>query len=107
MRKAVEGRRGVADYEFRVAQVEGVLRGMRASLDNAQMATLLNNLAVWSFIERVKGTPGDYHFAIPQLVRFCQEVGIDQLITNADTQCLKHPLTFEPVEKDGASASGT
>jgi hypothetical protein len=105
MQKAIESSRGVADFEFRPTDVETVLHGMKVSLSNAEMATLLNNLVVGSFIERVKGTPGDYHFAIPQLVRFCQEAGIDQLIETADSQAQKQSLTFEPVAAEGASAS--
>lgn len=108
MKKAVESKRGVADYEFRPSDVETVLHSMNASLSNTGMATLLNNLVVGSFIERVKGTPGDYHFAIPQLVRFCQEVGIDQLIETADLQRPAESLIFDPnAEKsEGAGASG-
>lgn len=105
MKRAVESNRGAADFEFRTSDVENVLRDMHVSLSNAETATLLNNLVVGSFIERIKGTPGDYHFAIPQLVRFCQEVGIDHLMDTADSLAHSQGLTYEPVER-GASASG-
>jgi len=78
---------------------------MNLRLNNAENATLLNNLVVGSFIELVRGTPGDYRFSIPQLVRFCLEVGIDHLIASADAQAQNQPLTFEPSESEGIDVS--
>jgi len=105
MKRAVASNSGATDYEFRAADVESVLQSMSVSLSNAKMATLLHNLEVGSFIERVKGTQGDYHFAIPQLVRFCQEAGIDHLIETADAQAQGQPLTFDPPEGAQSSAA--
>jgi hypothetical protein len=65
-------------------------------LSNAEMATLLTNLVVGSFIERAKGAPGQYHFANPQLVRFCQEIGFDNLIKNVPVKGSGEALTFDP-----------
>lgn len=83
MQRAVAGRRGVADFEFRISDAERALDSVRLSLSNAEMATVLNNLVVGSFIERVAGSPGQYRFAIPQLVRFCQAVDLNELLSNA------------------------
>jgi hypothetical protein len=83
MQRAVEGRRSVAEFEFRISDAERALERVHQSLTNAEMATVLNNLVVGSFIERVAGAPGQYRFAIPQLVRFCQAVDLDELLANA------------------------
>jgi Cdc6-like AAA superfamily ATPase len=96
MKRAVECGRDVASYEFRVADVTDVLNGMKVPLSNAEMATLLTNLVVGSFIERAKGAPGQYHFANPQLVRFCQEIGFDNLIKNVPVKGSGEALTFDP-----------
>jgi hypothetical protein len=83
MQRAVAGQRGVAEFEFRIADAERALESVHQSLNNAEMATVLNNLVVGSFIERVTGAPGHYRFAIPQLVRFCQAVDLNELLANA------------------------
>ena len=83
MQRAVAGRQGVADFEFRISDAERALDGVQLALSNAEMATVLNNLVVGSFIERVAGAPGQYRFAIPQLVRFCQAVDLKELLSNA------------------------
>ncbi len=98
MKRAVECRKDVASYEFRVSDVTDILNGMKTPMGNAEMATLLNNLIVGSFIERVRGAPGQYHFANPQLVRFCQEIGFDQLVENAALQGMGAALTVDPGE---------
>jgi hypothetical protein len=83
MQRAVAGRQSVAEFEFRIADAERALDGVNQSLTTAEMATVLNNLVVGSFIERVAGAPGQYRFAIPQLVRFCQAVDLNELLSNA------------------------
>ena len=83
MQRAVADHRSVADFEFKIADAERALDEVHQSLNNAEMATVLNNLVVGSFIERVAGAPGRYRFAIPQLVRFCQAVDLKELLSNA------------------------
>jgi hypothetical protein len=105
MKRAIESGRDVVNYEFRVSDVTEVLNAMKVPLSNAQMATLLTNLVVGSFIERVKGAPGQYHFANPQLVRFCQDIGFDHLIDNVGGQVSGEALTFDPGEMERFNAS--
>jgi hypothetical protein len=64
------------------------------------MVTLLNNLVVGSFIERPTGAPGRFRFAVPQLVRYCHAVGLDQMLTSALSQTRAGKVSFDTLSVD-------
>jgi hypothetical protein len=100
MKRATDGS---AYFEFKSVDADEALAAMHLRLGNAERATLLNNLVVGSFIERVDGTPGRYRFAVPQLVRYCHSVNLDQLLASALAEARGLPvaeaLAFEPAEQ--------
>ena len=100
MQRAVSSGQGVAEFEFRISDAEQALSQVQQSLNNAEMATVLNNLVVGSFVERVTGAPGKYRFAIPQLVRFCQAVDLNDLLANALTRLGTGRPTIDTLVED-------
>jgi hypothetical protein len=93
---------GSAHFEFRASDADEALANLGLRVGNAELSTLLNNLVVGSFIERVGGAPGQYRFAVPQLVRYCHNVNLDQLLSKAlaDTRVIgvAEALTLERPE---------
>ena len=91
-----------AMFEFKASDAYEALAGSGLRLGNAGLATLLNNLVYGSFIERVQGAPGHYRFAVPQLVRYCKAVNLEELLERAVAEMGPEPsaeaLAFEPPE---------
>src|SRR5262249_35088382 len=65
MKRSIAGSQGAALFEFKEDDADDAMVRLGLKLDNAEMATLLNNLVVGSFVERVTGAPGRYRFAVP------------------------------------------
>jgi hypothetical protein len=103
MKKLLAGTEGSAHFEFRVKDAEEGLAAAGISLSNAEMATLLHNLVVGSIIERVSGVPGHFHFAVPQLVRYCKLVGVDELLANAMRLAQQEPPSLDALSVDPGS----
>ena len=99
MKRATDGS---AFFEFKLADADEALSVMDLRVGNAEISTLLSNLVVGSFIERVDGTPGRYRFVVPQLVRYCHSVSLDQLLAEALAEArgvaIVDALAFEPPE---------
>ena len=105
MKRSVAGTHGAAFFEFREADADEALATLGLTLNNAEMASLLNNLVVGSFIERVMGAPGLYRFAVPQLVRYCESANIDHLLAKVMSQLKRDlvvtdALTADPLERE-------
>jgi hypothetical protein len=109
MKKAALSQSGVAQFEFRYSDVQQILAEYGYSLSNSEVAILVNNLAVGSFIERVRGggAPGLYQFATPQLVRFCESVGFETLIAKAKSKLGSQPPTLEAISREPAPDAGS
>jgi Cdc6-like AAA superfamily ATPase len=99
MKQAVQRRRD-GDFKFKFKEVEEVLRRLQFPLSNAQTAILLNNLVVGSVIQKVAGSPGEYQFVVPELLRFCEEAGLDVLCATAKAQAYATKLNIEALNMD-------
>ena len=89
-----------SDFKFKFKEVEEVLRRLQFPLSNAQTAILLNNLVVGSVIQKVAGSPGEYQFVVPELLRFCEEAGLDVLCATAKAQAYATKLNIEALNMD-------
>lgn len=90
----------IINYIFTVKNVDELRAQLGLPLSNAQSATLLNNLVVGSIVERVTGAPGKYRFAVPQLLRFCKDLDVQNLLAAAEAEAQRTPPTIHTLNMD-------
>jgi hypothetical protein len=95
MKQAVSDNEDVANFKFRMSDARDLLRDIEISLSDAEIGTLMSNLLGGSILQRVPLAPGSYQFAVPQLIRFCQEINIDRMLANAREKLAQGATVFD------------
>jgi hypothetical protein len=99
IQRALQLKTDYVSFSFTYKDVEEIQVSCNFPLNNAATAILLNNLVVGSIIQRVAGSPGDFQFAVPHLIRLCSR-DISVLLTTAQAAALQHPLRNEALYAD-------